>query len=348
MKLKNNQIKNILLLWWIIVTLVAIIIWDIKISLWNGYFISHRRIVKNLDKIISHTWEFFMSPDNSRKKYSQIIWNTKGKLKIQTYDFTNKYAKELFNALSDSGVDVQIMLENQKYQQYQNTFQNIKEYFENKDNIQIKSDEHLTTDYLHSKVNIFDSWYIIQTANLNHSSFEKNREHFRYGNNLGILESLNTIYDKDWNGERIKVSDIHPNLLVCNVNCRSVIEYYLASAKESITIQTQYITDDNIKDILRTKIWEWIETKLLLANTDDNVDIIKYYWPDKARYLADYYNHTKIILIDNDTLILGSMNLSEYSLDENREIGIIITDKNIINQFLEWFEQDWKTWKWIW
>jgi phosphatidylserine/phosphatidylglycerophosphate/cardiolipin synthase-like enzyme len=34
------------------------------------------------------------------------------------------------------------------------------------------------TEYTHAKVNLIDSGFIIQTANLTHSSFAKNREHF--------------------------------------------------------------------------------------------------------------------------------------------------------------------------
>ena len=34
------------------------------------------------------------------------------------------------------------------------------------------------TEYVHAKVNIIDSEFIIQTANLTKSSFTSNREHF--------------------------------------------------------------------------------------------------------------------------------------------------------------------------
>jgi phosphatidylserine/phosphatidylglycerophosphate/cardiolipin synthase-like enzyme len=49
-----------------------------------------------------------------------------------------------------------------------------------------------------------------------------------------------------------------------------------------------------------------------------------------------------MILIDNEILILWSMNLSDNSLDNNREIWIILIDKNIIAEFKELFEKDWE------
>ena len=72
------------------------------------------------------------------------------------------------------------------------------------------------------------------------------------------------------------MNDIHPNLVICNINCRGVIEQLLSSAKESIIIQTQYITDDALRTILKTKK-SLPEFKLLVADTDDNNELISYF-----------------------------------------------------------------------
>ncbi|HBB04039.1 TPA: hypothetical protein DCZ39_04035 [Patescibacteria group bacterium] len=136
------------------------------------------------------------------------------------------------------------------------------------------------------------------------------------------------------------MQDIHPNLVVCNINCRGVIEQLLSSAKDSIIIQTQYITDDALRNILKTKK-SLPEFKLLVADTDDNDELIRYFGNEYARKFKKYYNHTKMILIDHKILLLGSMNLSATSLDKNREIGIILLDTSIIKTFSDQFTQDW-------
>lgn len=119
------------------------------------------------------------------------------------------------------------------------------------------------------------------------------------------------------------MKDIHPNLVICNINCRGVIEQLLKSAKSSIIIQTQYITDDALRTILKTKK-ALPELKMLVADTEDNDELIRYFGAEYARRFKKYYNHTKMILIDHRILLLGSMNLSATSMDENREIGIIL------------------------
>lgn len=159
------------------------------------------------------------------------------------------------------------------------------------------------TQYTHAKVNLIDSGFIIQTANLTHSSFAKNREHFFQSYDSGVRTSLHTIFEKDRMGEKITMKDIHPNLVVCNINCRGVIEQLLKSAKESIIIQTQYITDDALRAILKTKK-DLPELKMLVADTDDNDDLVRYFGNDYARKFKKYYNHTKMILIDHNILLL--------------------------------------------
>lgn len=243
-------------------------------------------------------------------------------------------------------------MENQKYQQYTNTFRQIQDYFSWYNNFKIKSDEQMWTMYVHSKINLVDSWFWIQTANLTHSSFYNNREYFFYSENSDVWKSLNTIFDKDWNWEKIWIQDIHPNLVICNINCRTVIEYLLSNAKKSILIQTQYIVDENILDILKDKsdlnnqnLNSWVvntSLRFIVSDTETNDDLLKYFWPWIARKFDKYYNHTKMILIDDEILLLWSMNLSENSLDKNREIWIIITDQNIISEFKEQFEKDWE------
>ncbi|NOZ44342.1 MAG: hypothetical protein GXP45_04330 [bacterium] len=111
----------------------------------------------------------------------------------------------------------------------------------------------MKTKYVHSKFSLLDREFWIQTANLTHSSFFKNREYYFVSQDTGVYQSLQTIFDKDRKGEKIQLEDIHPNLLVCNINCRPVLEDLLSSAQESLIIQTQYISDPHIANIVANK-----------------------------------------------------------------------------------------------
>jgi len=171
-------------------------------------------------------------------------------LYLETYEFTEKRIKAKFKELLDNKVDIRLIMENKKYVQYQNTYKQIQNYFSGYSGFQIQNDDRIGTTYVHSKINLIDSGFVIQTANLTHSSFFSNREYFFWSYDTGVYNSLYNIFQKDWAGESIKKSDIHPNLLICPINCRSIIEYMISSARESIYIQNQYIEDKRLQKLL--------------------------------------------------------------------------------------------------
>jgi hypothetical protein len=50
-------------------------------------------------------------------------------LKLQTYEFTEKNIKAKLKELLGQGVDIKIIMENYKYQQFKNTWKDIENYF---------------------------------------------------------------------------------------------------------------------------------------------------------------------------------------------------------------------------
>ncbi len=358
--MRKISFQKIVLIFSIIVFIVGIFTGDIKFEIKkkNNY---RNDIEIKLQNIENVTWKLYYSPDNSWWAFYESFSNIETSLKLQTYEFTEKNIKSKLKELLEKWVDVKVIMENYKYKQFQNTWKQIAEYFTGYDNFEIKSDDQMWTEYIHSKINLVDSGFWIQTANLTHSSFNKNREHFFYSTNTWVWYSLNNIFDKDWNGEKIFLDDIHPNLVICNINCRDVIELLLEWAEKSILIQTQYIVDKRILDILKSKVWldkssvpqnagqllykgaqKSFDIRFIVSDTETSDDLLKYFGPAVARKFNQYYNHTKMILIDEEILLLWSMNLSDNSLDNNREIGILIIDLEIIKKYKELFEIDWK------
>ena len=340
--ISKKLMKKNLIAWGlgILVLIIWLVLWDVQIQMGIASpQVSTRSIHTQLTKLQDVTWSFFRSPGESLNKELNAFMSAHHTIDLRTYEFTQKDFKTTLKNLAASGVHIGIIVEDNKFQQFQNTLKVLSQDFSWYRNIQLKSDKQMGTEYVHAKVNIIDSEFIIQTANLTKSSFTSNREHFFQSFDTWILASLHTLFEKDWKGEKITMKDIHPNLVVCNINCRGVIEQLLSSAKESIIIQTQYITDDVLRTILKTKK-KLPEFKLLVANTPDNDELVRFFGPTYARKFKQYYNHTKMILIDHKTLLLWSMNLSATSLDKNREIWIILLDPTIIGTFTTQFQKD--------
>ena len=55
-----------------------------------------------------------------------------------------------------------------------------------------------------------------------------------------------------------------------------------------------------------------------------------------------YYIHAKLLLVDGRSALVGSQNLSAGSLDDNRELGIMVNDIRVLRQLEADFSRDYR------
>ena len=241
---------------------------------------------------------------------------------------------------------ISLIVEQDKYQQFGDDFGNLKKEFLPYNNIKLLSDRNLGINNMHAKTFVGEKRWIIQTANLNHSSFYDNREHFFLGTDETIRQNLLDLFALDvktiTNKKKYKAEYLtltktfSPNLLVCPLDCRQKLEFLLNSAQKSIWISAQYITDENIIKLLSNK--PNIDIRILTNDMKSNNDLVRYFGKKVVQFESPkQYNHDKMVIIDNQKILIGSMNFSQNALDNNREIGIITTDENIIKQQYQLF-----------
>ena len=108
------------------------------------------------------------------------------------------------------------------------------------------------------------------------------------------------------------------------------MEYLINNAQKSIRISAQYVTDDRMIDILDNK--QSLDLRIRTNDTVDNYELVQRFGPDKVKLQKKPYSHDKMLIIDGKYLMIGSMNFSDNALDNNREIGIILTDQKLIEE----------------
>ena len=79
------------------------------------------------------------------------------------------------------------------------------------------------------------------------------------------------------------------------------------------------------------------------ASTDTNGPGIRAIQQGNVQVKEDpkLYMHAKIIVVDGKAAFVGSENISTASLNDNRELGIIVADANVLNTLQQTFQQDW-------
>ena len=149
-------------------------------------------------------------------------------------------------------------------------------------------------------------------------------------------------------------------------NYMSIIPGVLAQARKSILIQQQYIKakQSHIATLLNA-----IKTaKTNNPQLDVRVILGKVFNQSKVpaeqknlKLLADKFGlklgkhiryvdetrfvhlHNKLILIDDDGVLVSSQNWSNAAVSENREAGLLLENRSINNYFKQIFESDWST-----
>ncbi len=274
-----------------------------------------------------------LSPNAQTQRERHLADN--GPLSIRIYDVTSKRNKQRLKTYSQQH-PISMIVENNKYRQYGNDFKKLQEELAWHD-ITLLPDEHLWVNFTHAKTFVGDTNWVIQTANLSNSAFRTNREHFVLWNDPLVRDNLYQLYQLDQQviTTRKSVSyqplldNLSPSLVICPLNCRDVIESAIKNAQESIYFSAQYVSDHTVLRLLQQQ--SHLDLRIRTNAFDSNNDLVKLFGKKNIIFENNkVYNHDKLMIIDNQIMLIGSMNFSQNALDNNREIGILITDPTLI------------------
>lgn len=195
----------------------------------------------------------------------------------------------------------------------------------------------------HTKMLIVDEEVILSTGNYSYATFKTNRDFFIFINNWEIFANFLEIFESDF--AKIKKNISHSHIVLSPYSSRIKLETLLKSAQESIMMYSYNFSDESIKDILLEQYTLWVEIGVIfpsLKKIPSNEDIgtqLRERWL-KVTYLQKPETHAKVILIDNQYLYIGSINFSPSSIDKNREVGILLSNWDILDEVREIFESD--------
>ncbi len=201
---------------------------------------------------------------------------------------------------------------------------------------------------------IDDSKAIIMTFNLQSSYFVHTRDFGIITTDPDEVSEIVKVFQSDWN--YTKVTPEVASLVWSNDNARTKILELVRSATQSLKIYCEEMEDQQFLDALIMKADSGVSVQVISAQlggtgeADENKKYREYLNQHgvQAKYMPtdDYlYCHAKMILVDygtsNAKAFVGSENFSSASLDKNRELGIIVSESDILSTLHNTFETDW-------
>ncbi len=311
----------------------------------NKYNLEVENKIKNFDleKIEKiNEIKLYSTPSKDlHNKIIELINNSQKYVYIEVYMFTEKRIKEAIIKAKKRWVEVKVILEKDPYMAYNindKTFNELK-----KNNIDIVWSNTKNYALNHSKMILIDDLNIVSTWNLTYSTFTQNRDFFLIIKDHNINKILKEIFYNDFNW--LAISPYNENLVLSPSYSRNKILNLIESAEKDIKIYIQYFNDNEINNkLIEIKKLKNIKISAIIPETAVNDENTKKLINSgiEIKKIPKHKMHAKAILIDEKYIFIWSENFSSYSLDKNREIWLIIENNEIISDFLDIFNNDFK------
>lgn len=188
-----------------------------------------------------------------------------------------------------------------------------------------------------------DEAAIVMNLNLSRSAFTDNREFAAITTRRGEVEQASAIFAADW--DRLEEPNAGP-LVVSPTNSRQTLLSLIENAQSSLDVYAEVMRDEQIIEAFIEAEARGVEVRLVVSpeySDEGRGERERARLSDagvEVRLARGVYIHAKAIIVDGITVWLGSQNFTATSLDQNREVGIIIDDTVNVSRVRGVFETD--------
>ncbi|HEX8983635.1 MAG TPA: phospholipase D-like domain-containing protein [Ktedonobacterales bacterium] len=291
--------------------------------------------------------QVFVEPMAGETPVRHAIRSAQRTVWVEVYLLTDHAVIYALEDAAQRGVDVRVMLEANPYgsgaTSPQQTLQELKASG-------VKAETaNPAFHYTHEKAIIVDgAMLLVLTANLTKSglggsSYAENREYGVIDTAAKDVREAAAIFTADWQRTAPTVDD--PNLVVSPVNARAMLAAFIASAHSTLIVEDEEMYDPATEDALVAAARRGVQVEVALPAPNGSTsgsDVARLVQSGvHVRYVSAVYMHAKMMVADGKLGFVGSENFSANSLDDNRELGILISGSSALAILQQTFTQDW-------
>lgn len=290
----------------------------------------------------------FVQPEAGTAPVVGAIDGAKRSVWLQIYMLTDVAVIEALGRAAERGLDVRVLLEE-------------KPYNPGNPNSALSTNQKVATNletqgckvswtnpqfnFTHAKGMLVDGQvaYVL-TYNLTKAATETNREFGVINRAMSDVGELRRIFLADWNRQPYQPLD--PDLVVSPDNARMRILALMAGAERELLVGVEVISDPEVMAMLAYKRGLGVDVRVLVgsvkkitANLAPANQLAAAGVPTRSQ--GRPYLHAKYIIADGEAAYVGSINFSTNSLDENRELGLILQEPEVMSTLRKTWDIDW-------
>lgn len=318
--------------------LILILIFSFPFLFLKNTTIKSKIEIKNIENSSLYT----LPEENGEEVLLNHLDLAEKEVNINIYLLSNKKIIEKIKNLAKNNVKINIIIEKEPFGGGFLNWKTVSE-LSTIENIEIKNIINIYS-LNHAKYIIIDEKIsIIMTSNLTGSGLNSSRDFIFVTKDSEITKGLNKLFRSDFEVKYFWENKIQENLVISPINSRKMLEILIKNAKNSLELYAENFNDERIINLLNEKSDENVKIKIILSeDIGSNKKIIKKFHKNiEAKLIKKPYQHSKVIIVDRKILYIGSINFSMQSMDQNREVGIILKEKEFIEKIEKVFRKDW-------
>lgn len=185
---------------------------------------------------------------------------------------------------------------------------------------------------VHAKVLLIDDQVWISTANLTAAGLDRNREYTVVDPDTGDVNRAVALWDGDAIGAPPDHRAAETRLIISPIDARSRLAALMDDARTSIALEVEELSDSEVVAHLIAARGRGLSVSVVVPAAADRAGPTS---AAAARLAAGGVDvrasggpplHAKAIAVDDAVAYVGSVNLTRASLDDNREVGVLVTD----------------------
>lgn len=213
--------------------------------------------------------------------------------------------------------------------------------------------------FTHNKYLVIDGQRVyLMTGNLAPEDFGAVRNFIVKINDGTIVSFFKTLFSIDLknakHGTLLSPKSIPLSIVLSPVDSTKKIAKFIRMAKKNLDIYAMYFNVTMPKSILRAVIRAGKRGVKIRVISNAQFDHSTFDRLVKKKLISlklvdekteNFFIHTKVFIRDDDSVLLGSINMSDSSLHHNREVSYITVSPEVVKAVSKTFNYDWRRFK---